>query len=519
LIIDLERSEPLMDHQREERTSVYSLWLARAPLVAAAAVITLITGFNLHRLLKAESPKHPWDSIQIVEAWRSLEGMPVYELSPPGHATHMYGALYPWLQGKLLGSFGLNNSSGRAVSIVSALVLVILLVAGMGSGEKLWYLVISWAIILGVNHRSEQYFADSRPDMTALLALAAALGVLGYGCERRRGWAVVLGTALLVGGFWFKQLVAVFSIVPLVVLLARRRWPSRQEVIFACIPPTAMAGAIIGLKLASPVVYHYMIEIPGGYALNLPRAAKFLWEVLLDSPLFLVVFGEWLVSDQRSRTRDPRIRWVLAALAVALPFSVVARAKVGGWANSLLPALLAMAAFAALRLPRILARVDDASTSVRARLAYSAFLACVLLMTTFPHVTYENNVLVAAYPRDREYWQAVQITRGLNGKVVCPEDPTIPLHAKRYAGQNLYAERDARPSGGNWPAGIPESVLAEIAAADYVIDVTDYPEHLDEERLEELGFELDTSLARQFEHYKIWRRGPVGPVAFGHRAD
>ena len=134
----------------------------------------------------------------------------------------MYGALYPWVQGKLLGSFGLNNVSGRAVSIVSALFLVDLAcLSVMRTGEKWWYLAISWAIILGVNHRSEQYFADSRPDMTALLVLAAALCILGYGCERRRGWAVVLGTVLLVSGFWFKQIVAVFSIVPLLVLLAQ----------------------------------------------------------------------------------------------------------------------------------------------------------------------------------------------------------------------------------------------------------------------------------------------------------
>jgi hypothetical protein len=507
-----------MDQEGKERTSVYSLWLGRAPLLVAAALIALVTGFNLHRLLYAESPKHPWDSIEIVEAWRSLEGMPVYELSPQGHATHMYGALYPWVQGKLLGSFGVNNLSGRAVSIVSALLLVTLLAAGMRTGATLWCLAVSWAIILGVNHRSEHYFADSRPDMTALLLGTAALFVVGYGCERRRGLPVVLGTVLLVTGFWFKQIVAVFAIVPLVVLLARRRWPSWQELIHAGLPPAAVAGTIVGLKFASPVIYHYMVEIPGGYAVNWPRAVKFLWELLLDSPLFLVVFGEWLVSERRSSERDPRTRWLLAVLAVALPFSVVARAKVGGWANSLLPALLAMAAFAALRLPRIWARVEQASTPVRARLAYGGFLACVVLMTTFPHLTYENNVLVAALPRDREYWQAVTIARALRGKVVCPEDPTIPLHAKRDACRNLYAERDARPSGGTWPVGIPDSVLAEITAADFVVDVTDYAEQLDEESLEDLGFELDSSVARQLEHYKVWRRVRRWPVAITSRA-
>jgi hypothetical protein len=271
-----------------------------------------------------------------------------------------------------------------------------------------------------------------------------------------------------------------------------------------------MAGAIIALKIASPVVYHYMVVVPGGYAVNWPRAAKFLWELLLDSPLFLLVFGEWLVAERGSSGRDPRVRWLLAVLAVALPFSVVARAKVGGWSNSLLPALLAMAAFAALRLPKVLARVEGAGTPGWARLAYGGFLASLLLMTTFPHLTYDNNLLVAASSRDREYWRTVAVARGLPGRVVCPEDPTIPLYAKRYAGQNVYGERDARPAGGTWPAGIPQTVLAELAAADFVVDLTDYSEHIGGERLEELGFEPDPSVVPPLEHYKIWRRAGVG---------
>jgi hypothetical protein len=490
-----------------------SLWLARAPLLVAAFVITLVTGINLVRLLRAQAPAHPWESIEIVEAWRSLEGMPVYEISPQGHATHMYGALYPWVQGRLLGWVGVNNISPRAVSIVSALLLVTLVAALMWTDGKLSSLALSWAIILGVNHRSEQYFADSRPDMTALLFAAAALAVMAYGCERRRGWAVIAGTALLVTGFWFKQTVAIFSIVPLLVLLVGRRRPSWSEVVAAGIPPAAMAAMVIGLKFASPVVYHYMVEIPGGYAVNWPRAVKFLWELVLDSPLFLVVLGEWLVAGTGSPGRDRRACWLMAALVVALPFCAVARAKVGGWSNSLLPALLAMAAFSALQLPGIVSRLDHATAPLRARLGHSAFLACVLLMTTFPHLTYANNLLVAAVPRDREYWQAVTIARGLSGKVVCPEDPTIPLHAKQYACHNVYAERDARPSGGTWPVEIPEPVLAELAAANFVVDLTDYPQLLDEERLEGLGFEPDPTVACELEHYKVWRRAEIGAVA------
>ena len=66
-----------------------SPWLCRAPLIAAAAIICLLNGFNLFRLTTATgAPRNPWETTEIVEAWRSLAGLPVYELQD-GQVTHM----------------------------------------------------------------------------------------------------------------------------------------------------------------------------------------------------------------------------------------------------------------------------------------------------------------------------------------------------------------------------------------------------------------------------------------------
>jgi hypothetical protein len=310
-------------------------------------------------------------------------------------------------------------------------------------------------------------------------------------------------------GFFFKQIVAVFAIVPFFVLIARRRAPSAREVVLAAVPPLAMAGAIIGLRITSPVVYHYMVEVPGGYAINWPRAAKFLWDCLLDSPLFLLLFGEWLVVDRRSPQSDCRTRWLLAVLAVAIPFSAISRAKVGGWANSLLPGLLAMAAYSALRLPGVVARAERLSASLGSRLIGGGFLATMILMTTFPHFTLANNVVVPVAARDHEYWKAVASVHALAGNVVCPEDPTIPLYAKGYAGGNFFAERDARPERGTWPTAVPAPVMAELGAADFVVDLIENSSHIDDELLAGLGFEPAPAIAPGLEHYTIWQRAPL----------
>ncbi len=229
-----------------------SLWLCRAPLIATAAIICLLNGFNLFRLTTAAAPRNPWEAIEIVEAWRSLAGMPVYDLSHEGHATHMYRALVPWLQGEIFRWIGPNNVSGRTLSLGSALLTVTIIAICMKSGRSPWYLVITWAAIMGVNHRSGHYFAENRPDMPALLLATIAMILFWCGQQPGRRLYSLLGTVCLVTGFFVKQTVAIFALVPAVVLLLGRRRPTRIEAVFALLPLATMAATIVMLKIAEP---------------------------------------------------------------------------------------------------------------------------------------------------------------------------------------------------------------------------------------------------------------------------
>ena len=165
---------------------------------------------------------------------------------------------------------GPNNVSGRLLSVISGLAVVSALLAVTMRGERsAWYLVVAAALILGSNNRSEQYFAENRPDMTALPFGAAGVLLIAAGQERRRWLLTAIGTACLVTGFFFKQ--TAFLILwcrpPGCTCLALCR-PDRSELILAGLPLAVSVGVILALKIVKPTVYHYMIYVPKAFGLD-----------------------------------------------------------------------------------------------------------------------------------------------------------------------------------------------------------------------------------------------------------
>ena len=154
-----EFSSDILPRLGKQSTS-HTVWLCRAPLFVAAALIFLICGFNILRLATAPAPRDPWEATEVLEAWPQPAGVAGLRAPFGGHSTHVYGALVPWLQGEIFRWFGPNNVSGRILSLVSALAAVALLAVTMRGERSTWYLVIASAAILGVNHRSGQYFTE-----------------------------------------------------------------------------------------------------------------------------------------------------------------------------------------------------------------------------------------------------------------------------------------------------------------------------------------------------------------------
>jgi hypothetical protein len=480
-------------------------WLCRGPLLAAAILVAGITGFTLVRLVSASASRHPWEATQVIEGWRSLHGLPVYEPSPPGHSTHPYGSLLSWAQGEIFRWVGPNNQSVRALSALSAVVAVTILALAMRGERSAWSFFLAWALIFGMNHRSGEYFADPRPDMSCLMFTSMGMLLLGFGQERRRLLPVILGSAFLVGGFFFKQTAFVFAAVPSVVLALRWRKPARGEVVLACFPLAVAFAVVLALRLFCPTVYHYMIVVPKAFGLDLVRSARCLWNLLIDSPLFLLLLGEWMLAERRSLRESPRILWLFATLVVTIPYSALTAGKIGGADNSLLPALLPMASFCALRLPTVLKRIEMARLPAPRRIVIGTFIALVWLMTAFPHMTRSYNPLPALPFWNHEYSRAIALLQRLPGNVVCPEDPTIPFYARGYVGFNVYSENDTHLVGGVWPEIPTPAVLNEMRAADYVLDHCHFPE-VGENLLVELGFEPVVDAPLDPKCYRLWRR-------------
>ena len=131
--------------------------------------------------------------------------MPVYDVSPDGHATHFYGALAPWVQGQVFRWVGTSNVAGRWLTLLSSLATVAMIAVVMRTKGPAWHQFVIWAALLGINHRTLQYFCENRPDMTAMFFTTMAVALLGLGLERRRRVPVAMGTACLIVGFFFKQ--------------------------------------------------------------------------------------------------------------------------------------------------------------------------------------------------------------------------------------------------------------------------------------------------------------------------
>ena len=436
----------------------------------------------------------------------------------------MYGALVPWLQGEIFRWIGPNNVSGRALSLVSALLTVTVIAVSMKNGRSPMYLVIGWAAILGVNHRSGHYFAENRPDMPALLFATLALVLFWCGQERRRGLYFVLGSACLVVGFFIKQTVAIFSAVPLVVLLLLGRRPRRSEALLALLPLAISTATVLLLKILCPTVYHYMVEVPGGYSINWPRFIKFLWEVLLDSPLFLFLLGEWIVYDETLRQRLAAMLWLLSRAGrdhscLQLRFRMprladgpTACCRLSWLDDGLLRAQTAV-------------RYWNASRALASPLSFTPGLRNVsrhlALDDDIPPSNGRERPAGGSIPWNQEYWKVVSIARSLPGTVVCPEDPTIPLHARQLRrAEHLLRKRIARPSQGQWPKATRRITWCwpSFAAADFVVDVANYwGDNVDDSMLLELGFEPAEDFPLDAECYRIWRRSEVDRAGPGSR--
>ncbi len=496
---------------KADTVGLRSPWMSRAPLIGAALLVLLVNGVNIARSFASPNPHDPWEAAETVEGWRSAHGIPVYESAPDGHAAPMYGPLAPWAIGEMFRFAGTNNQAGRLLTLLGAVGTAILLVLIVGGRRALWFQLVAFALFMGLNWRTGDYFVVNRPDMLAMLFAAMGVLLLGRGHERQSVSSVLLGTACVVAGFFFMQSAAIFAVVPLVVLGLKWQRPSIEQVLLAALPLAVVLAIIPIMRIADPAMYFGMIIVPRSFGLNHLGTVRAAMDLLLDYPLFVLVAADWLMDDARAYRKDHRVLWVLAALVVAVPFSAMMSVRLGGARQSLLPALLTMTAFVVLRLPRLSAILEDCNAHPMRRLAFGSFLGALLLLGLFPHPSRKHGFINARNPLADSYRRVIARTAELPGTVVSPEDPTIVLYAKGQAVRNLFTEYDAHTVNGEWPKQPPWDALNEMRHADYLIDVRGYGQDLlVDSMIEPLGFEPVDDPAFDDVNYRLWRKRSGG---------
>jgi 4-amino-4-deoxy-L-arabinose transferase-like glycosyltransferase len=435
--------------------------------IATFCIVITNVGFISFRLL-LPYPTSPWEAGIVTDAWRMFHGQAVYAVGTD-HATHMYGPLVTVMLAQAFRFTGPMLYVGRVAAAVSGIAVVAILARIFGRGDRLTFAVAA-ALLLAANTRTGNYFTETRPDLDSLLFAALALIMLYRGLEpareKPRLALVLAGTALLVIAVLFKQTAAVFIFIPVLSIVGQvGKCPFRKEVLVAAIPIVGVLAVFGVIRQFVPGLWHFMVEVPAQYRVPALRAGRMLVELLTSFPLFFLAFVHWLFTDALDTWQSPRVRWLLAALICTIPASIVAFAKDGGSSNSLIPALVSVGAFCGWRGPVAFALLRDGARPLRLRIVAGVILGFMLFAHVYPVPGAISKAGLKGGHGVHERARVIAEARSLPGKVVCPDDPTIPLMAKGYAGRTAVFEADAV----YWAPSRMQAVVKEINSADYVI--------------------------------------------------
>lgn len=447
------------------------------PVAMALAVVAWYTADSVLGRLFVQGPISPWEGGLLLEGVRSLRGLPVYEPAATGHATSMYGPLYPHALAQAYRIFGVDLLVGRLLSLAAMTTLVVVVTRAVLRERSRWLFAAGVILLGGAYNKALAFGAEGRPDMLA--HLLGGLGLVGFyqGWERRSPGAYAAGVLAMVLGFLFKQTTALAALVPLVAISMDRRASLRARLAWALIPSAAVGACVVAIAALLPNVFHYAIWLPRQYTLLIGAYPAYLFGLVTSCLLFVWTFLDRLHGGERRR--DPLQRWLLAALAVTIPGAVLFVSKVGGSANSIYPALLAMLGFCLHHAPAMVRR--SMALSLPRRIFVSCGVAALILASTLPlHPIYQQSLHYPTLPlppyvvrwapqSGQGYAEVTQFVRELPGRVASLDDPTIPYFASGTLGRVKVFEMDNAPVDGRYSRQLPAYVLEDLWSADWVV--------------------------------------------------
>lgn len=453
LLSRLERLAPSFPVQLLVLTSV---------AIVAASVASLIIRATL------PYPINVWEAGLLTDAARMAQGLRVYDPAVE-HATTMYSPLTTIMLSGIYKVFGFGLQAGRWLNVVAASISLVLILTWFAR-PRFVDVSIALAFLLAGHTRAAAYFAESRPDMTAIVLILTSLLLVYRGLEMARGAAqvawIAAGSLVLAMAVFTKQTALAYAAIAPVVVLLSDRSPRRFLLSLLPFVPAIVAMAITWKYF--PGVWRYMIDVPSQYGVPLANLRQQIVELGGAAPLFLLALVQWLLTDAASDMKRPRIRWLMVFIACACGSGCIAAAKEGAYFNSLIPAYLGMGAFCAWRIPvllGLLARTDIAWASRSIASVVVAFLLVIFVTPNFDLFRIRGQFVGLG---DGSRPLVIAEARDLPGKVVSPDDPTLALMAKGYAGRSAVFQADLV----RWVPTRIDPLIEEIASADWVILMT-----------------------------------------------
>jgi hypothetical protein len=415
-------------------------WLERS----AALLIILSNVWVAGVRLAVICPTTPWESALVVNGVRIAHGQPVYAAD---RAAGIYAPLTYYLGALETKLFGPTVYAPRATSLIASLLTVTLLAfvlreyTGVG---------LAAAVLLAVNWRAGDYFVDSRPDAVATLFGLLFLVLIYRALERCRPALHLAALACLLVAFGFKQTLAQVSVIPLLSVWFSDRDKARRELLWLLAPLITLGACAAMMRMFFPVAWHFIFEVPTWFPMVRYRLIKAPLDVLSAMPIVFLAAYCWL----NEKWKEPLSIWLFTASLVLFAAGSATAAAVGGSINRFLPALYALFAFSLCRWRLIIN-------------AQPLLTATALLLSVFADPQYAVGPTTDLLGDPAHYRQVVQTAKALPGRVVCPEDPTIPLLAKGYAGRQVLVEADTV----GWRERLTQGLVKELSAADYAIEL------------------------------------------------
>ena len=444
-------------------------WIRDLPVWLLWAASLLVIAYAVHenyaRFISL-IPYDNWEAGLNVVSWRVAHGESMYGsmAQADGLEPGFYTPLLPYL---LVLIFRITHFSlfyGRAISLVAGLGFFLIFLRVFLAGRPRTELVFAAALLLAVDLQLTGLWTSPRKDIGMLRFclgyLTATARAMATG---HPGWlAAALGLFAL--AFWWKQTAVFLAPVPLVVAVLTRPRISRALIVAVIGPFVVFALSLLAARLLAPDMYQMIFVIPAGYRIS-PRVAALYFLGILDFLPLVLLSVHFFLQQKTDLWRSSKLLpWLAATALVTLPTGLMAAGKTGGGTNSLAFFLYAGYGLVIVCLPQLFQRIRSPDEPLGARLGLASIFSAYLLILPLNIMHTPSRVDEHRWAGDAGRPVVMDFARHFPGKLVSPQDPTIALETKGYAGVSLVLEWDHRL----WKWPLPK-VLKEIDEADCVV--------------------------------------------------